>query len=325
MKVMHMETQYFKLIILGSGPAGCTAAIYAARANLNPTILAGQLVGGQLTQTTLVENWPGDVSVQGPDLMDRMLQHAKQFGTQIIFEQITSVNLKQRPFTLTGENKIYSCDALIIATGASPNYLGLPSEKKYMNKGLSSCATCDGYFHRNKKVAIIGGGNTALTEALYLAHLASEVTIIHRRDQFRAEKQLIEQVTNVKNIKIEWNHELIEILGNDSVTGINIKNKQTGETKTLDINGIFIAIGHRPNTDLFTEQLELVKGYINVKGRLANHATATSVQGVFAAGDVTDYTYRQAITAAASGCMAALDAEKYLAGLTPPKSTQHSS
>lgn len=310
--------EHHKLIILGSGPAGCTAAIYAARANLNPVIITGQQVGGQLTKTTIVDNWPGDVEeVQGPDLMDRMLKHAEKLGTKIVFDQINKVNLKQRPFLLISDGKEYSCDALIIATGASPNYLGLPSEQKYLNKGVSTCATCDGYFYKNQKVAVIGGGNTAVLEALYLSKLVSHLTIIHRRDQFyKAEKKLAEKLikkVNSENVTIEWNHELVEVIGDENnVTSMKIKNNKTNQIKTIDVNGIFIAIGHHPNTDIFEEQLEMSKGYIKIKGGSNGNATETSITGVFAAGDVTDYIYQQAITSASVGCMAALDAEKYL-------------
>lgn len=312
-----MTTEHVKLIIIGSGPAGCTAAIYAARANLNPVMITGQQIGGQLTTTTLIENWPGDVNgVQGPELTDRMLKHAERLGTKILFDQINQVNLKQRPFLLVGDNKEYTCDALIIATGSSPNYLGLPSEQAYLGRGVSTCATCDGPFYRNQNVAIIGGGNVAVGEAIYLSNIAAHVTVVYRRDQLRAEKTLVEQLmkkVDSKQVTIIWNSELIEVLGNDQgVTGMKIKNNKTNQTETFDINGIFIAIGHHPNTDIFEGQLEMTKGYISIKGGFNGNATETSIPGVFAAGDVSDHAYQQAITSAASGCRAALDAEKYL-------------
>lgn len=296
--------QHHKLIILGSGPAGYTAAIYAARANLNPALITGMLQGGQLIQTTTVENWPGDPNgVQGQELMDRMLKHAERFNTKIITDHINAADLKKQPIYLKGDSGEYTCDALIIATGASAKYLGLPSEEKYIGKGVSACATCDGFFYRNKKVAVIGGGNTALEEALYLASLASEVTIVHRRDEFRAEKIMIDKVLNTKNIKIEWNHVLDEVLGDDKgVTGVRLKDPKTNQTKELNIDGVFIAIGHKPNTDIFVDQLEMENGYIKI-----HIGTATNIKNVFAAGDVADPRYQQAITASAMGCMAALD------------------
>jgi thioredoxin reductase (NADPH) len=310
------EKQHHKLIILGSGPAGYTAAVYAARANLNPVVITGVEQGGQLTTTTDVDNWPGDVEgLQGPELMQRMKNHAERFNTQLINDHIHEVDLKQRPFYLKGD-KEYTCDALIIATGASAQYLGLPSEQVFMGKGVSACATCDGFFYRNKKVAVVGGGNTAVEEALYLANIASEVTVIHRRDRFRSEKILSDRIiekSKTGNVTIEWDHVLDEVLGDDmGVTGARIKNVKTDETKALDVAGVFIAIGHKPNTDIFTNQLNMKNGYIVIKSGIEGNATATSVPGVFAAGDVGDSVYRQAVTSAGSGCMAALDAEKYL-------------
>ncbi len=307
--------KHHRLIILGSGPAGWTAAVYAARANLNPVVIMGKEPGGQLTTTTDVDNWPGDVEgLQGPILMERMKRHAERFNTEVIFDHITSVDLKKRPFVLQGEIT-YTCDALIIATGASAQYLGLPSEKAFMGKGVSACATCDGYFYRNQKVAVVGGGNTAVEEALYLSNIASHVTVIHRRDKFRSEKILSDKLMKKTDngVTIEWNHVTEEILGNASgVTGIRVKNTLTGEMKTIDVTGVFIAIGHKPNTDIFEGQLEMENGYIITKSGLKGQATATSVPGVFAAGDVADPIYRQAVTSAGSGCMAALDADKYL-------------
>lgn len=310
---------HHRLIILGSGPAGWTAAVYAARANLKPIVITGMQPGGQLTTTTDVDNWPGDVEgLQGPALMERMQRHAERFHTEVIFDQIRTVDLKQRPFLLQGDNT-YSCDALIIATGASAQYLGLPSEQAFMGKGVSACATCDGFFYRNQKVAVIGGGNTAVEEALYLSNIASHVTVIHRRDQFRAEKILADHLNKKvehNSVTIEWNHVLDEILGNDSgVTGIRVKDVNSDATKTIDVTGVFIAIGHKPNTDIFKDQLEMENGYIIIKSGLKGNATATSVPGVFAAGDVADPIYRQAVTSAGFGCMAALDADKYLESL----------
>ncbi len=305
--------KHSQLIILGSGPAGYTAAIYAARANLNPVLVTGLLQGGQLIETTTVDNWPGDPDgVQGPELMERMLCHAKRFKTEIISDHINQADLKQRPFYLKGDSGEYSCDALIIATGASARYLGLPSEQKYIGKGVSACATCDGFFYRGgKKVAVIGGGNTAIEEALYLANIASEVTIVHRRDKFRAERFLADKAierAKTGNIKIEWNHVLDEVLGDETgVTGIRLKNTKTNDTKELAVDGVFIAVGHKPNSDIFTGQLEMNNGYIKI-----SKGTVTSIPGVFAAGDVADPIYQQAITASALGCMAAHDAEKYL-------------
>jgi thioredoxin reductase (NADPH) len=315
------DVQHRKLIILGSGPAGYTAAIYAARANLNPTVLTGMEQGGQLMTTTDVDNWPGDVEgLQGPNLMERMKQHAERFNTEILFETIKEVDLKTRPFKLTGEFKNYTCDALIIATGASARYLGLPSEKKFMGKGISACATCDGFFYKQKPVAVIGGGNTAVEEALYLANIASHVTVVHRRDQFRSEKILADRLierNDTGNVTIEWNYVLDEVLGDDKgVTGIRIKNTKNADTKKITVDGCFIAIGHDPNTKIFKGQLKMNEsGYLNIRGGLEGNATQTSIEGVFAAGDVADHIYRQAITSAGTGCMAALDAEKYLDSL----------
>jgi len=311
------ESKHCRLLILGSGPAGYTAAIYAARANLKPVIITGMQQGGQLTTTTEVDNWPGDVDgLQGPDLMERMRLHTERFETEIVFDHIHAADLSARPFTLTGDSGTYTCDALIIATGASVRYLGLESEETFKGKGVSSCATCDGFFYRNKPVAVIGGGNTAVEEALYLANIASKVTVIHRRDKFRSEKilsnKLIEKSQHA-NVIIEWNSSLDEVLGDDmGVTGIRIKNTLDNSTKNLEVHGVFIAIGHTPNTGIFEGQLDMGHGYIKVKSGIAGNATATSVEGVFAAGDVMDPIYKQAVTSAGSGCMAALDAEKFL-------------
>jgi thioredoxin reductase (NADPH) len=314
------ETKHCRLLILGSGPAGYSAAVYAARANLSPVLVTGMEQGGQLMTTTDVDNWPGDNDgVQGPDLMARMQAHAERFETEIIFDYISEVDLSQRPFQLKGDSQRYSCDALIISTGASAQYLGLPSEEAFKGKGVSACATCDGFFYRNQKVAVIGGGNTAVEEALYLSNIAAEVTLVHRRDSLRAEKilqkQLFDKAEN-GNVRIEWNHTLDEVLGDASgVTGMRIKSTVDGSTRDIDIHGLFIAIGHKPNTDIFSGQLEMAGGYIKVKSGTEGNATATSVPGVFAAGDVMDHVYRQAITSAGTGCMAALDAEKYLDAL----------
>jgi len=312
-------TNHHKLLILGSGPAGWTAAVYAARANLNPVLLSGMTPGGQLSLTTDVDNWPGDVEgLQGPDLMDRMKRHAERFNTKVIFDEITSADLSQRPFKLSGEHT-YTCDALIIATGATAKYLGLPTEETFKGKGVSACATCDGFFYRNHEVVVVGGGNTAVEETLYLANLASKVTLIHRRDQLRAEKMLVDRLMEKqKSGKIEfaWDSEIEEILGDQSgVTGVRIKNAKTGASKEIKVTGVFIAIGHKPNTDIFKGQLEMENGYLKTHGGPGINATATNIPGVFAAGDVSDPTYRQAITAAGSGCMAALDADKYLDAL----------
>ncbi len=310
------EKQHHPLIILGSGPAGWTAAVYAARANLNPVVITGIQQGGQLTTTTDVDNWPGDdQGVQGPELMVRMQKHAERFDTQTIFDHIESVDLSQRPFVLNGTNT-FTCDALIIATGASAQYLGLPSEQAFMGKGVSACATCDGFFYRNKKVAVIGGGNTAVEEALYLSNICSEVVLVHRRDTLRAEKMLQDKLFEKEregNITIEWNHNLAEVVGDDTgVTGMQIAHSETGETKLIDLAGVFIAIGHKPNTDIFAGHLAMHNGYLKVAGGLDGNATETSIKGVFAAGDVADHVYRQAVTSAGSGCMAALDAERFL-------------
>lgn len=310
-------SKHCRLLILGSGPAGYTSAIYAARANLNPVIITGMQQGGQLTTTTEVDNWPGDVEgLQGPDLMERMRLHAERFDTEIIFDHIHTANLTARPFTLTGDSGTYTCDALIIATGASARYLGLESEDSFKGRGVSACATCDGFFYRNKPVAVIGGGNTAVEEALYLANIASKVTVVHRRDKFRSEKilsnKLIEK-SQTGNVVIEWNSSLEEVLGDEmGVTGIRIKNADNNSTKDLEVHGVFIAIGHTPNTGIFEGQLDMDHGYIKVKSGINGNATATSIEGVFAAGDVMDSVYKQAITSAGSGCMAALDAEKFL-------------
>ncbi|MDM8546599.1 thioredoxin-disulfide reductase [Candidatus Venteria ishoeyi] len=311
------DKQHCQLLILGSGPAGYTAAVYAARANLKPTIITGMDQGGQLTTTTDVDNWPGDFEgVQGPDLMERMRKHAERFETEIIFDHINEVDLQNRPFTLKGDYKTYTCDALIICTGASARYLGLPSEEAFKGKGVSACATCDGFFYRNQDVAVIGGGNSAVEEALYLSNIARSVTVVHRRDQFRAEKILIKHIQEKAesgNINIEWNHTLDEVLGDQSgVTGMRIKNTQDGSSKDIDLMGVFIAIGHHPNTEIFKDQLEMENGYLKIHGGTNGNTTVTSIPGVFAAGDVCDHIYRQAITSAGTGCMAALDAEKYL-------------
>ncbi|MDS4041342.1 MAG: thioredoxin-disulfide reductase [Candidatus Competibacter sp.] len=312
-----MSSKHARLLILGSGPAGYTAAVYAARANLKPVLVTGLQMGGQLTTTTEVDNWPGDVEgLMGPDLMERMRKHAERFHTEIVFDQIHTAKLQERPLRLIGDSGEYTCDALIVATGASAQYLGLPSEQAFMGKGVSGCATCDGFFYRNQKVAVIGGGNTAVEEALYLANIASEVTLVHRRQQFRAEKilidKLMEKVAGGK-VRLELDSVLDEVLGDDSgVTGIRVRNVKSGETRNLELQGAFIAIGHKPNTDIFAGQLEMRNGYIQVKGGSEGGATATSIPGVFAAGDVADHVYRQAVTSAGTGCMAALDADKYL-------------
>lgn len=315
------NSQHHRLIILGSGPAGWTAAVYAARANLNPVLITGLTPGGQLSTTTDVDNWPGGKEgLQGPDLMEQMKEHAERFNTKVIYDEITSADLTQRPFTLKGENT-YTCDALIIATGASAKYLGLPSEEAFKGKGVSACATCDGFFYRNKRVAVVGGGNTAVEEALYLANLASNVTLIHRRDKLRAEKIMIDHLLHKKDehgkIDIAWNSVIDEIVGDATgVTGIRIKDTTTGETRTIDVDGVFIAIGHQPNTGIFKGQLEMDEtGYLKVKSGAVQNSTMTNIPGVFAAGDVSDPIYRQAITAAGSGCAAALDADKYLDNL----------
>ncbi|MBL6688807.1 MAG: thioredoxin-disulfide reductase [Pseudomonadales bacterium] len=309
-----MEEVHHKLLILGSGPAGFSAAIYAARANLDPVVITGIETGGQLTTTTDVDNWPGDVEgLQGPDLMVRMQSHAERFDTKIVYDHIHTAELDKRPFRLYGDQAIYTCDSLIIATGASAQYLGLPSEEAFKGKGVSACATCDGFFYKKQKVAVIGGGNTALEEALYLSNIASEVYLVHRRDKFRGEKILQQRVIEKDNINIQWDHTLEEVLGDDmGVTGMRIKHVKSGEVTEIDIQGVFIAIGHTPNTEIFAHQLDMNNGYITIHSGLAGNATATSVEGVFAAGDVADQVYRQAVTSAGFGCMAALDAEKYL-------------
>lgn len=308
---------HHRVIILGSGPAGYTAAVYAARANLNPVVLTGMQPGGQLTTTTEVDNWPGDIEgLQGPALMERMQKHAERFNTQVIFEHIVEADLSKRPFTLKGDSTSYTCDALIIATGASARYLGLESESAYQGKGVSACATCDGFFFRNKQVCVIGGGNTAVEEALYLSNIAASVTLIHRRDTLRCEKILQDKLfakAKNGNIKLIWNCALEEVLGDErKVTGVSIRNVQTNTTEQLNLDGVFIAIGHTPNSSLFTDQLKMRDGYITIKSGLDGMATSTSIPGVFACGDVADHVYRQAVTSAGFGCMAALDAEKYL-------------
>lgn len=312
-------SRHARVLILGSGPAGYTAAVYAARANLRPLLISGLEQGGQLMTTTEVDNWPGDVEgLLGPDLMERMQRHAQRFQTDIVFDQIHTARLQQRPFELEGDTGRFTCDALIIATGASAKYLGIPSEEAYRGKGVSGCATCDGFFYKGQRVAVIGGGNTAVEEALYLSQIAASVTVVHRRDHFRAEAILIDRLLAKQqpagNIDVIWNHEVDEILGDGrGVKGLRIKDPR-GETRELPLDGVFIAIGHAPNTALFTGQLELVNGYIKTRGGSEGNATATSIPGVFAAGDVQDHVYRQAVTSAGTGCMAALDAERYLSG-----------
>ncbi len=312
-----MSDRHIKLLILGSGPAGYTAAVYAARANLNPVVITGMQMGGQLTTTTEVDNWPGDVEgLQGPELMQRMQAHAERFNTEILFDHINNVDLSKKPYTLTGDQGVYTCDALIICTGASAQYLGLDSEEAFKGKGVSACATCDGFFYKNKEVAVIGGGNTAVEEALYLANIASKVHVIHRRDSFRSEKILADKLlerAKTGNIEIHWFNELDEVLGDDmGVTGMRIKNSQNGETEEIAVDGVFVAIGHTPNTEIFAGQLDMHNGYLKVQSGSQGNATLTSKEGVFAAGDVMDHIYRQAITSAGTGCMAALDAERYL-------------
>ena len=314
---MSSPTQHAKVLILGSGPAGYTAAVYAARANLHPMLITGIAQGGQLMTTTDVDNWPADVhGVQGPELMQRFLEHAERFKTQVVFDHISKVDFGKRPFTLTGDSGTYTCDALVIATGASAKYLGLPSEEHFMGKGVSGCATCDGFFFRDQEVCVVGGGNTAVEEALYLSNIASKVTLIHRRDKFKAEPILVDKLHEKAaegNIEIKTHNVLDEVLGDDSgVTGIRIKSTQTGATEQIDLKGCFIAIGHHPNTDIFQGQLEMKDGYILTRAGLQGFATMTSVPGVFAAGDVQDHVYRQAITSAGTGCMAALDAQRFL-------------
>ncbi len=314
-----MSQQHHRLIIIGSGPAGYTAALYAARANLKPLLLTGVEVGGQLTTTTEVENWPGGhAELQGPELMAQMAEHVERFDAVIANDYVNAVDLSTRPFTLTGDNATYRCDALIIATGASAMYLGLPSEEAFKGRGVSACATCDGFFYRGKEVAVVGGGNTAVEEALYLSNICSKVYLIHRRDELRAEKILQDRLFARDNIQPIWNHTLQEVLGDESgVTGIRIADK-SGNEQQLDLPGVFIAIGHRPNTEIFSGQLDMNGGYIRVMSGSEGNATASSIPGVFAAGDVADHVYRQAITSAGFGCMAALDAEKYLDGLDAP-------
>jgi len=311
------STQHAKVLILGSGPAGYTAAVYAARANLQPMLITGMAQGGQLMTTTEVDNWPADVhGVQGPELMQRFLEHAERFKTQIVFDHISKVDFSQRPFTLTGDSGTYTCDALIIATGASAKYLGLPSEQSFMGRGVSGCATCDGFFYRDQEVCVVGGGNTAVEEALYLSNIASKVTLVHRRDRFKAEPILVDKLNEKAaegKIELKVHNTLDEVLGdNTGVTGIRLKSTLTGETEDIELKGCFIAIGHHPNTDIFEGQLEMKGGYIITKSGLQGFATMTSVPGVFAAGDVQDNIYRQAITSAGTGCMAALDAQRFL-------------
>lgn len=315
--------KHAKVMILGSGPAGYSAAVYAARANLNPVLITGMEQGGQLMTTTDVDNWPADAQgVQGPDLMQRFQAHAERFETEIVFDHIAGVDLSQRPFTLTGDSGArYTCDALIIATGASAMYLGLPSEQDYMGRGVSGCATCDGFFYKNQDVIVVGGGNTAVEEALYLANICRTVTVVHRRDQFRSEAiltdKLMDRVHN-GNMRLKLFYELDEVLGDDSgVTGVRLRNNQTGETEDMAVTGVFIAIGHKPNTDLFAGQLKMKDGYIITRSGLDGMATQTSVPGVFAAGDVQDSVYRQAVTSAGTGCMAALDAQRWLENVQP--------
>jgi thioredoxin reductase (NADPH) len=310
-------TKHAKVLILGSGPAGYTAAVYAARANLSPMLVTGLAQGGQLMTTTEVENWPADANgVQGPELMQRFLEHAERFNTEIVFDHIHTAKLEEKPIRLIGDSGEYTCDSLIIATGASAQYLGLASEEQYMGRGVSACATCDGFFYKNQHVAVVGGGNTAVEEALYLAGIAKKVTVIHRRDKFRAEPILIDRLLEKEKegvVEIKWDHVLDEVKGNDGgVNGLRIKNVKTGATADIELQGLFVAIGHKPNTDIFEGQLEMKNGYIITNGGLSGNATGTSVPGVFAAGDVQDHVYRQAITSAGTGCMAALDAQRYL-------------
>jgi len=311
------DIKHHGLLIVGSGPAGYTAAIYAARANLKPTIITGIQQGGQLTTTTDVDNWPGDAQgVQGPELMQRMLEHAERFETEIIFDHIHTVDLEQRPFILEGDSGTYSCDAMVIATGASAKYLGLPSEESFMGRGVSACATCDGFFYRDRKVAVIGGGNTAVEEALYLSNIASEVIVVHRRDELRAEKMLQGRLFEKErsgSVSFMWDHHLQEVLGDDAgVTGVRLEHAKSGELTDIEVDGVFIAIGHNPNTEIFADKLDMKDGYIQIKSGIEGLATMTSVPGVFAAGDVCDHVYRQAVTSAGFGCMAALDAERWL-------------
>ena len=314
------DVKHCRLLVLGSGPAGYTASLYAARANLSPVLIAGIEQGGQLTTTTDVDNWPGDIEgLQGPDLMIRMLKHVERFDTEIVNDHIHTAELNERPFRLIGDDGTYTCDALIISTGAAAKYLGLPSEEKYKGQGVSACATCDGFYYRGQEVAVVGGGSTAIEEALYLSNIASKVTVIHRRDKFRGEKILADRLferAETGNVTIAWDHVLEEVLGDDSgVTGIKIKNVKTDKIKQKELKGVFIAIGHQPNTQIFAGQLDMNNGYIVVKSGIEGQATTTSIPGVFAAGDVADHVYRQAVTSAGSGCMAALDAEAYLDNL----------
>ncbi len=316
-----MATVHHRLIILGSGPAGYSAAVYAARANLNPVVITGMQSGGQLTTTTEVDNWPGDVEgLTGPALMERMQRHAERFGTQVVFDHINKVDLQQRPFVLSGDSAEYTCDALIIATGASAQYLGLPTETAFMGRGISACATCDGFFYRGQRVMVVGGGNTAVEEALYLSNIAEHVTLVHRRDKLKSEKILQDHLFEKEKagkISIVWNHQLKEVLGDDAgVNGALLSSTLDDSEKKVDVAGIFIAIGHKPNTDIFAGQLNMKDGYLTIKSGTEGNATATNIAGVFAAGDVADHVYRQAITSAGAGCMAALDAEKYLDALS---------
>jgi len=315
---MSSQPRHCRLLILGSGPAGYTAAVYAARANLRPVLLTGLAPGGQLTTTTEVDNWPADADgVQGPELMERFKRHAERFETEIIFDHVSRVQLRERPFRLEGDNGTYTCDALIIATGASARYLGLPSEQKFMGKGVSACATCDGFFYRGQDVAVVGGGNTAVEEALYLSNIARHVTVIHRRNKFRAEKIMQKKLLARDNVTVRWDHVLDEVLGNDQgVNAVRIRHVQSHATETVEVQGLFVAIGHTPNTELFAGQIDMHEGYILTHGGHEGDATATNIPGVFAAGDVQDHVYRQAVTSAGTGCMAALDAEKYLDGLS---------
>jgi thioredoxin reductase (NADPH) len=314
---MSKKSRHSRLLILGSGPAGYTAAVYAARANLKPVVIAGLAPGGQLMTTTDVDNWPADATgVQGPELMERFQKHAERFETEIVFDHIHTAHLNERPIRLEGDAGEYTCDALIIATGASARYLGLESEKRYMGKGVSACATCDGFFYKGQDVAVVGGGNTAVEEALYLSNIARHVTVVHRRDKFRAEKILQKKLLDKSNVTVRWNQVLDEVLGDDrGVNGITVKDVTSGARQKLDVHGLFVAVGHTPNTGIFEGQLDMKGGYILTRGGSDGNASATSVPGVFAAGDVQDHVYRQAVTSAGSGCIAALDAEKFLEGL----------
>jgi len=317
---MSQPVKHARLLILGAGPAGYTAAVYAARANLKPVLLTGLAPGGQLTTTTEVDNWPADAGgVQGPELMERFQKHAERFETEIVYDHVHTAHLKEKPIRLEGDSGVYTCDALIIATGASARYLGLESESAFMGKGVSACATCDGFFYKGQDVAVVGGGNTAVEEALYLSNIARHVSVIHRRDKFRAEKIMQQKLFDKPNVKVHWDHELDEVLGDDKgVTGVRIKHSKNGASQNLKVHGLFVAIGHTPNTGIFEGQLEMNGGYIATFGGREGNATATSVPGVFAAGDVQDHVYRQAVTSAGTGCMAALDAEKYLDNLLVP-------